>query len=107
MTSHQVADIMKLADYLCVLHNGKQIGTFEKEKLLQRYRKYWMSSDLPEDAVPGEIARAYQSTISDHLNETEAFFSESHLFHRPPSGFGSERNSVIPAEAAIMEGEVV
>ncbi|MFD1361390.1 ABC transporter ATP-binding protein [Lentibacillus salinarum] len=79
MTSHQAENIMKLADYLCVLQDGKQIGTFEKEELLQRYRKYWVSSSLPEEAVPGEIAREGQAILSDQPEATETFFRDSDL----------------------------
>lgn len=79
MASHQAADIMKLADYLCVLHDGKHLETYEKEELLQGYRKYWVSSGLPEDSVPGEIARENQSILSEAPDETEAFFQDSHM----------------------------
>lgn len=79
MASQQAENIMKLADYLCVLQDGKQIGSFEKEERLQHYRKYWLASGLPEEPVPGEISREGQSIISDQPDATEAFFSDSDL----------------------------
>lgn len=79
IASHQAADMMKLADYLYVLQDGNHMGTFEKEELLQRYRKYWLASELPETRAPGEIARENQQIISNHPEQTESFFHEHHL----------------------------
>gem|GEM_PF-4842577 len=79
MASHQIADIMKLADYLYVLQDGKQFDTFEKEELLQCYRIYWVAPRLPEEPIPSEVARENQSIISEAPNETEAFFRDRHV----------------------------
>lgn len=79
MASHQSENIMKLADYLYVLQSGKAIGHFEKEELLGGYRKYWVASGLPQQTVPGEIARENLFLISEAPKETEAFFRNSRL----------------------------
>ncbi|WP_164667468.1 ATP-binding cassette domain-containing protein [Virgibacillus doumboii] len=77
MASHQTEDIMKLADYLCVLQDGKMNGVFEKDALTESYKRYWLSSSLPETTIPGEVARKTQQIISNQPEQTEAFFEES------------------------------
>ena len=79
MTSHQSEDIMKLADYLSVLKNGKMVGTFEKETLKESHTRYWMKDELPAAAVPGEIAREQQMIISNDPEAAEKYFSENNL----------------------------
>ena len=79
MTSHQSSDIMKLADYLTVLKDGKMIGNFEKEELTDSFRRYWMSDSLPETFIPGEVFRANRQVISNQPEEAEAFFNKNKL----------------------------
>jgi ABC-2 type transport system ATP-binding protein len=76
MTSHQSEDIMKLADYLSVLQNGKMMGTFEKEALQESYMRYWMKTETPSESVPGEVAREAQMIISNNPDAAEKYFLE-------------------------------
>ncbi|WP_106495884.1 ATP-binding cassette domain-containing protein [Lentibacillus sp. Marseille-P4043] len=77
--SHQAEDIMKLADYLCILRNGKVIGTYEKEELTESYKRYWLQHSLPESWIPGEISREKQQLISNQPDKTEQFFNENNM----------------------------
>ncbi|MGY0693391.1 ATP-binding cassette domain-containing protein [Virgibacillus sp. FSP13] len=77
--SHQAEDIMKLADYLCILRNGKMVGTYEKEELTERYKRYWLQHSLPENRISGEISREKQQLISNQPDRTEQFFNENNI----------------------------
>lgn len=69
----------KIALYLLVLHDGKMIGNFEKDELMERYVRYWFHDGLPEAQIPGEIKREKFSIISGQLDETEAYLAEQHI----------------------------
>lgn len=74
MASHQLEDIRKMADYMCVLRDGKVIGTFEKEELTERYVQYWLKNPLPEAVTPGEVTRKNETIISNRPKVSEEFF---------------------------------
>lgn len=77
--SHQAEDIMKLADYLCVFRDGKMLGTFEKEELTESYKRYWLQEALPENRIPGEIARDQQLLTSNQPDTTEKFLVQNNI----------------------------
>lgn len=79
MASHQSADIMKLVDYLSVIQSGKMIGTFEREALTENFKRYWLSSSLPEAHIAGEVSREKQQIISNQPEATEEFFRENNV----------------------------
>ncbi|WP_099159254.1 ABC transporter ATP-binding protein [Virgibacillus ndiopensis] len=79
IASHQTGDIKKLSDYLCVLQNGRHVGTFEKETLTERYARYWISDTLPESTIPGEVSRENHQLISNNPATTEKFFTENDI----------------------------
>src|SRR5699024_2637138 len=43
LTSHHAENIEKLADYIYLLRGGNPIGFFEKDSLIESYRRYWMN----------------------------------------------------------------
>ncbi|MEC5424108.1 ABC transporter ATP-binding protein [Virgibacillus sp. C22-A2] len=90
MTSHQSEDIMKLADYLYVLQNGKMMGTFEKEELTESYMCYWMKCDLSVKPIPGEVSRENNRLISNNPSATETFFLENNLTYTTAKNMGME-----------------
>jgi ABC-2 type transport system ATP-binding protein len=79
LTSHHSEDMMKLADYLTVLHSGKMLGTFEKETLKDSFIRYWMKDELPAETVPGEAARENKTIISNDPEATEKYFSDNNF----------------------------
>src|SRR5699024_10747780 len=79
MTSHQVEDIRKLSDYLAILHNGSLRGSFEKDALMEHFRRYWVKGDLPQEKIPGEISRKQRQLTTDDPRLTEAFFNRHHI----------------------------
>ena len=79
IASHQIEDIKKLSDYLFVLRNGEMIGNFEKEALTERYKRYWLRSELTESSIPGEVFRDRVQVVSNHPKETEHYLQEKGL----------------------------
>ncbi|MFB4168959.1 ATP-binding cassette domain-containing protein [Virgibacillus sp. JSM 102003] len=79
IASHQVEDIKKLADYICVLQDGKMVGNFEKEVLKESYVRYWLPNSMPENAIPGEVERGIQTVISNQPEITESFLQENNM----------------------------
>lgn len=79
ISSHQVEDIRKLADYLIILHEGKLVGKFEKEQFSTLYRRYWLDKEIVEK-VPGEIERKGDRIIvTKHPEATERFLKERNI----------------------------
>lgn len=76
ISSHQIDDIKKLSDYLCVLRNGKIINTFEKEALHASYKQYWFRDPLPTESIPGERMRQGQMLVSEDAIATEVFLEQ-------------------------------
>ncbi|MEN2767154.1 ABC transporter ATP-binding protein [Ornithinibacillus xuwenensis] len=79
IASHQIDDIKKLSDYIYVLHNGNEIGHFEKEDLTEQYARYWLSDDLPKDYINGEVWRERNVLISDKPEDTEIYLNENNV----------------------------
>lgn len=73
ISSHQIEEIKKLSDFLFVLHNGKYIGTFEKESLTENYFRYWLTKEASDITIPGKISLQGRELISNHPEETEQF----------------------------------
>lgn len=76
LASHQAEDIEKFSDYLYVLHDGKEVGHFEKEQLTGQYRRYLISGDLPEIMIDGEVFREKFGIVSNEPDKTEQFLHE-------------------------------
>ncbi|MFO1446513.1 ABC transporter ATP-binding protein [Bacillus sp. Bva_UNVM-123] len=80
ISSHQAEDIRKLADYLVIIKEGSLLGKFEKDELVERYKRYWMVEPLPNEIIPGEITRKNgRIIITSNPEETEAFFTREQL----------------------------
>lgn len=75
ITSHQTDDLRKLADYLFVMKDGKGLGHFEKERLLESYRRYWLD-EMPDDVIPGELVRDGRQIVSEDPQATEAYLTK-------------------------------
>lgn len=75
LTSHQVEDVRKLSDYITILHDGELLGSYEKGALQERFRRYWVSADLPLDSIPGEISRGTREMVTDDAKRTEDFLN--------------------------------
>ncbi|QED49986.1 ATP-binding cassette domain-containing protein [Cytobacillus dafuensis] len=80
ISTHQIEDIRKLADYLVIVREGQLIGKFEKEELSGRYKRYWMEEALSNETIPGEIDRKNgRILVSNRFEETEQFLTNKHL----------------------------
>src|SRR5699024_4965242 len=77
LTSHQVEDVRKLSDYIAILHDGELLGSFEKGALQERFRRYWITTELPNEKVPGEVSREEGRLVTDDAARTEAFFEDA------------------------------
>lgn len=73
ISSHQVYDIKKLADYLFIIHNGRQIGHYEKGALTEKYVRYWLEDPIDAKSIPGVIATDHLSITSENSYETEKY----------------------------------
>lgn len=79
ISSHQVDDIKKLADYLFIVHNGRQIGHYEKGLLTEKYVRYWLHDPLDSKSIPGVIARENLSITSDNSEKTEQYLLNKNI----------------------------
>lgn len=76
LATHQIEDIQKLADILIIIKDGQILGQFEKETLIDCYKRYWFSKPLECSQIPGEIERNVQSLLTNQPDETEAFLQQ-------------------------------
>ncbi|WP_211653275.1 ABC transporter ATP-binding protein [Planococcus alpniumensis] len=72
LTTHQPESLRKLADYLFLIKDGQAIGNYEKDQLVSRFRRYWLT-EMPAEAVPGERSRSGRQLVSDNLEGTEKY----------------------------------
>jgi len=80
ISSHQAEDIRKLADYLVIIKEGSLLGKFDKDELTERYKRYWMEELLPNEVIPGEIARKNgRIVVTNNPEKTEALFARERL----------------------------
>lgn len=76
VASHQVDDIKKLADYIAFMKKGDYLGIYEKEELIQSYKKYWFKNPLPSSTIQGEIARKGEKVlVSENAAKTNQHLS--------------------------------
>lgn len=78
LASHQAEDIKKLADYIVLLRRGKMLGHFEKEALIEKYCKYWVTEQITSK-IPGEVYRKGHEIISDRPTEVEKYFADNKI----------------------------
>lgn len=78
-TSHQASDIQKLADYIVILKDGKQLGFFEKESLIESYKYFWFTDQPPIDHIPGEISRDQRSILTRESHKAIGYFNELNI----------------------------
>ena len=78
ITSHQTDDLRKLADYIFVMKDGKAIGHYEKETLLESCRRYWLNQ-LPDGLVPGEVSRDRKQVVSNNPAAAEHYFEVENI----------------------------
>ncbi|GAA0465289.1 ABC transporter ATP-binding protein [Alkalibacillus silvisoli] len=79
ITTHQVDEVRKLADYIMVLKDGKLITYREKESFINSFTLYWVQSELPNQQIPGEVSRKTRQIISNNAKETEAFLQREQI----------------------------
>ncbi len=79
LATHQIEDIQKLADYLVVLKDGHIFGQYEKEELIETYKRYWFSQPLKFPAVPGEVERKESSLVTNREIEAEDFLRKENI----------------------------
>lgn len=81
LATHQAEDIKRLADYLYLVRGGKPVGLFEKDSLIDRYKRYWINdmNRLPLFDIPCEKERDSYSVVSSNAHKTEIFFKQHHI----------------------------
>jgi ABC-2 type transport system ATP-binding protein len=71
--THVLEEVRRIADYVAFLVDGKLLGLFEKDALLDRWKTFWLDRE-PEIDVPGMIERESSNPariVSDSPRETE------------------------------------
>lgn len=79
IASHQGDDIKKLADFLCILHNGDMVGHYEKSTLMEKYISYWIETLPMKESIPGVVTHQGQRIISNEPEKTEQFLKKHRI----------------------------
>jgi ABC-2 type transport system ATP-binding protein len=80
MATHILEEIKRLGDYVFFWQNGRVLGRFEKDELMDGWKMFWVDA-LPRDSgtVPGVVAVEPQlpvRLVSNSPRETERAFNE-------------------------------
>ncbi|MBD1372368.1 ABC transporter ATP-binding protein [Hazenella sp. IB182357] len=81
ITSHHIDEIQRLADIIILIHNGKQIGQYEKDQLISNWKQIWLPTPVQTE-IPGVVAmqnEAPYSVITKQANETLAYLEKSQV----------------------------
>jgi ABC-2 type transport system ATP-binding protein len=71
--THVMEEVRRIADYVAFLVDGKLLGHFEKDVLLEGWRNFWLDRE-PEGGVPGQVELESGNparVVSDSPRETE------------------------------------
>ena len=75
--THVMEEVRRIADYVAFLVDGKLLGLFEKDALLEGWRTFWLDRE-PESEVPGQVevesgnpCGSLARIVSDSPRETE------------------------------------
>lgn len=60
IATHNLEDIRRIADVVIVLDNGRHIGTWDKDELLEGWTRIWLTQ-TPERLLDGEVDRVVGS----------------------------------------------
>ncbi|WP_017185052.1 ABC transporter ATP-binding protein [Alkalibacillus haloalkaliphilus] len=72
LTTHQVDEVKKLADYIMIMKDGSLLAHEEKDTLTNQFKLYWLQETATKENIPGEVSRNGNQLISDTPIETEA-----------------------------------
>lgn len=53
--THVMEEIRRLADYIIFLHNGRFLGFYEKDALLEQWRLLWLDGTPKSSEIPGLV----------------------------------------------------
>lgn len=79
MSTHAADDVKSLCDYICVLHQGKLAGTYDKDEIVQRWARIWIDAKLDQVAAhPAviEVDRQSKAVITNHFAALEQALNE-------------------------------
>jgi ABC-2 type transport system ATP-binding protein len=54
MATHIMDEVRRLCDYILLLHQGRFIGLYEKDALMEQWRSLWISAEPPA-SIPGVV----------------------------------------------------
>ncbi|WP_411954252.1 ATP-binding cassette domain-containing protein [Alkalibacillus sp. S2W] len=76
IATHHIEDIRKLADIIAVMKEGQLIAQEDKDSIAQTYTQYWLTGELPNETLPGEVKRHEQSIITDQPASFEQYLNQ-------------------------------
>lgn len=80
ISSHQMDDIRKLADYIVIMRDGKILGNYVKEELASVYKRYWLDQEIGSEQIPGEVDRKDgRIIVTNQADEAETYFDRHGL----------------------------
>ncbi|MFC0211663.1 ABC transporter ATP-binding protein [Paenibacillus chartarius] len=82
MATHILEEVRRMADYVMFLYEGRLLGTFEKDTLLEEWKSLWVDR-APEGAerIPG-VVHVERGPVADRLITRQAAQTESALKER-------------------------
>lgn len=92
LSTHIVDEIRRLADYVVLMHHGKQLGMVEKDSLLDNWKECWVAQDaaILQD-LPGIVSSRQESAGTISFITTECLEVER-ILHSAGIGFIQTRS---------------
>ncbi len=80
LATHSTEDIRTLADYIYLIKDGKEIGMFEKDMLVESWARLWVNVTI-DQSVEGVVHFQQQGPLTEVITEnifkTEASFARA------------------------------
>ena len=62
MATHNLEDVLRIADVVIVLENGEHVGTWNKDELMEGWQRLWLATEPPRTLLYEEY-RAYGAGV--------------------------------------------
>ena len=72
LATHQMNEIRRIADFIILFSQGKVLGVYEKDQLLDRWKKLWIEKEIPH-TVPGVVHQEQGSpvlVVTENIEQT-------------------------------------
>lgn len=82
MATHIMDEIKQLSDYICILHEGRLLRSFEKDEIHDKWARLWLSglsAAIKSHPNVKEISETPPQLVTDDVEAIEAMLSQENI----------------------------